>query len=411
MQLQIDKLGKVSITVEQNYWDINKDYDKLTVVEKEGVFGTYISRKPVPAGVVLTNRQYWIPFSSLKEEIIINYNAFLDTYGEQLATAQDDIKTLIDEVAVLSSLKASINTLISQSETVIQSSTNTLERANTILNTINGYIKDYSLDTIRRDVDSLTTTLNTLISNPDATINSFNEIVEFLSKIENTSTLDGIINGINKAIKDGDKLEARNRHEDVTNIMNLICELHANINITVSPNVIEKGVATDVTISHNVTFNNKPLSYTLLVHGEELANPYNISDTTRFGCLVRVHNDDPIIITDIKKPITVNAYYPKYVGGAKDEDAPIGELMAMLTKQPISSSAYGTYNVTSLDDQYIWFCIPDTMTINKVTLNGFTVSMEEPIIKEVGSGENIHNYNCYRTTNRLSAGTRNFVVS
>ena len=40
MQLQIDKLGKVSITVEQNYWDINKDYDKLTVVEKEGVFGT-----------------------------------------------------------------------------------------------------------------------------------------------------------------------------------------------------------------------------------------------------------------------------------------------------------------------------------------------------------------------------------
>ena len=160
MQLQIDKLGKVSITVEQNYWDINKDYDKLTVVEKEGVFGTYISRKPVPAGIVLTNRQYWIPFSSLKEEIIINYNAFLDTYGEQLATAQDDIKTLIAEVAVLSSLKASINTLISQSETVIQSSTNTLERANTILNTINGYIKDYSLDTIRRDVDSLSSSIS-----------------------------------------------------------------------------------------------------------------------------------------------------------------------------------------------------------------------------------------------------------
>ena len=185
-----------------------------------------------------------------------------------------------------------------------------------------------------------------------------------------------------------------------------------NIQIDIpAKEVIEKGVATDVTISHNVTFNNKPLSYTLLVHGEELVNPYNISDTTKFGCLVRVHNDDPKIVTDIKKLITVNAYYPKYVGGAKDEDAPIGELMAMLTKQPISSSAYGTYSVTSLDDQYIWFCIPATMTINKVTLNGFTVSMEEPIIKEVGSGENIHNYNCYRTTNRLSAGTRNFVVS
>ena len=45
-------------------------------------------------------------------------------------------------------------------------------------------------------------------------------------------------NKILQAIKDGDKLEARNRQEDVTNIMNLICELHANINITVSPNMV-----------------------------------------------------------------------------------------------------------------------------------------------------------------------------
>lgn len=80
MQLQIDKLGKVSITIEEGYWDINKDYDKLTVVEKEGNFGTYISRKPVPAGTVLTNRTYWIPFSSLKENIIIDYNKFIDKY-------------------------------------------------------------------------------------------------------------------------------------------------------------------------------------------------------------------------------------------------------------------------------------------------------------------------------------------
>ena len=40
MQLQIDKLGKVAVTVEEDYWSMQKDYDRLTIVEKEGIFGT-----------------------------------------------------------------------------------------------------------------------------------------------------------------------------------------------------------------------------------------------------------------------------------------------------------------------------------------------------------------------------------
>lgn len=74
MRLQIDNLGKVAVTVEEDYWSNTKDYDKLTIVEQEGVFGTFISRKPVPAGTPLTNRKYWIRFSSLKEEIVLQFN-------------------------------------------------------------------------------------------------------------------------------------------------------------------------------------------------------------------------------------------------------------------------------------------------------------------------------------------------
>lgn len=74
MRLQIDNLGKVAVTVEEDYWSNIKDYDKLTIVEQEGVFGTFISRKPVPAGTPLTNRNYWIRFSSLKEEIVLQFN-------------------------------------------------------------------------------------------------------------------------------------------------------------------------------------------------------------------------------------------------------------------------------------------------------------------------------------------------
>ena len=78
MQLQIDNLGKVAITVEEDYWSINKDYDKLTIVEQKNVFGTFISRKPVPAGTVLTDRRYWIRFSSLKEEMVLQFQALVN---------------------------------------------------------------------------------------------------------------------------------------------------------------------------------------------------------------------------------------------------------------------------------------------------------------------------------------------
>lgn len=90
MQLQIDKLGKVAVTVEQSYWSNEKDYDRLTIVEApKGEYKTYISRKPVPAGTVLTNREYWIPFSSLKEEIIIDFNEFVASLTEAMQQTKD----------------------------------------------------------------------------------------------------------------------------------------------------------------------------------------------------------------------------------------------------------------------------------------------------------------------------------
>lgn len=59
MNTQIDNLGKVSLTVEKDYWSSDKCYDKLVIVEKENE-ATYLSRKPVPAGTSIYNREYWI---------------------------------------------------------------------------------------------------------------------------------------------------------------------------------------------------------------------------------------------------------------------------------------------------------------------------------------------------------------
>lgn len=108
MRLQIDKLGKVAITIEKDYWNINKDYDKLVIVEIKDIFATYISRKPVPAGTVITDRNYWIPFSSLKESIVINYNEFKDKYDKQI---QEISKTLLSNVLKIQELVDAVKEL------------------------------------------------------------------------------------------------------------------------------------------------------------------------------------------------------------------------------------------------------------------------------------------------------------
>ena len=63
-------LGKVSITIDKNPWDDSKCYDRLVVVRPEGEFKTYISRKPVPEGVALSNIDYWLPFTALDESYV-----------------------------------------------------------------------------------------------------------------------------------------------------------------------------------------------------------------------------------------------------------------------------------------------------------------------------------------------------
>lgn len=65
-------LGKVSITVHGIWEDI--DYDKLTLVYHKKRNATYISKRPVPKGTLISDRKYWslvvegvIPDSTIKE--------------------------------------------------------------------------------------------------------------------------------------------------------------------------------------------------------------------------------------------------------------------------------------------------------------------------------------------------------
>ena len=93
MESIIKKLGKTSITVEKDYHSSNKEYNKLTIVEEQGAFKTYLSRKPVPIGTELTNREYWIPFSGVLESIVFDYLKFKQEYGSGERLEDNSIKT------------------------------------------------------------------------------------------------------------------------------------------------------------------------------------------------------------------------------------------------------------------------------------------------------------------------------
>ena len=93
MKSIIKKLGKTSITVEKDYHSSNKEYNKLTVVEEQGSFKTYLSRKPVPVGIELTNREYWICFSGVLESITFDYLKFKQEYGSGERLEDNAIKT------------------------------------------------------------------------------------------------------------------------------------------------------------------------------------------------------------------------------------------------------------------------------------------------------------------------------
>lgn len=81
MRTNTQCLGKVSITVDQYYHSFNKEYDRLTIVQERGTGICYMSRKPVPTGVFLSNREYWIKFStntSIDSDAIAEINDMLD---------------------------------------------------------------------------------------------------------------------------------------------------------------------------------------------------------------------------------------------------------------------------------------------------------------------------------------------
>lgn len=98
---------------------------------------------------------------------------------------------------------------------------------------------------------------------------------------------------------------------------------------------------------------------------------------------------------------------PVYMGFAGASDA-AGLAITGLSKYAPLTSPAGTYKIkNNADGFYLWLCVPDTMTINKVTSSGFTVPM-----REVQTGQTeLGGYKCYRSSNAIVAGEYTYTIS
>lgn len=119
-------------------WNKNKEYESLTIVTFEG--NSYTSKKDVPSGVELNNKEYWVKSA--------DYNEQLAVYRDEqthLKSDFDNIKNnLVERVTntenTVNSFTENINEKIKLYDTSISSINETLSDANNNINTLNNKV-------------------------------------------------------------------------------------------------------------------------------------------------------------------------------------------------------------------------------------------------------------------------------
>ena len=168
---------------------------------------------------------------------------------------------------------------------------------------------------------------------------------------------------------------------------------------TVAWKIMRKGVGVTPT---ELTFkqNGVALSAELVANGSISTKVNKLGDTV-FEIAVEA---DGMKKSTSKKLTMV---LPVYMGFAGASDA-AGLAITELSKYAPLTSPAGTYKIkNTADGIYLWLCVPDTMTINKVTSSGFTVPM-----REVQTGQTeLGGYKCYRSSNAIVAGEYTYTIS
>ena len=217
-------------------------------------------------------------------------------------------------------------------------------------------------------------------------------------------------------LADSQKLQARNNigaasQADVDDINQILFTQYTALSMSRTPALFEKGVETNVTLNWSTKFNNQeiePDSLEVKKGSEVLTSDKtlktigdSVTDTQAYSMTA--------VIKGITKTasVTVNAYYPMYFGASAKNALESADILAM-TKQPIKSSPAGNATVEVGANEYLWLCVPSTMSVNSVKSGGFDVPMAAPVTVAVdGKGD----YKCYRSASPFAEGTFTGVIA
>lgn len=131
----------------------------------------------------------------------------LNTYKTENDAAISEIASnLAAEISRATAAESQItNSLNTKVDKITGKSLSTNDFTNALKSKLEG-LNNYDDSALSTKIDNLTNSFNTLVSgNASAAIESFNEIIAFLDNIEDSTTLEGIIAGINTQINNVDK--------------------------------------------------------------------------------------------------------------------------------------------------------------------------------------------------------------
>lgn len=189
-----------------------------------------------------------------------------------------------------------------------------------------------------------------------------------------------------------------------------------SLEASISPSSAEwTGNSVEVSVSFRVLRNSKPVvadTVQIQFNGETKTLENVAEGSEKFTLSTQGYKSGSVTAkkgsTTIKnspRSISANLYLPIYYGFSKATTE--NELtITSLTKG--GSSLNGTKTLTNDDaTKYLWLCVPNTMSINKVTSGGFDV----PFLAPVEASTPLGTYKCYRTRDLPGTDSMTIVIS
>lgn len=189
-----------------------------------------------------------------------------------------------------------------------------------------------------------------------------------------------------------------------------------SLEASVSPSSVEwKGNSVEVSVHFRVLRNSKPVvadTVQIQFNGETKMLDNVSEGSEKFILSTFGYKSGSVTAekgtTTIKnspRSISANLYLPVYYGFSK---ATTGNELTITSLTKGGSSLNGTKTLNNDDaTKYLWLCVPNTMSINKVTSGGFDV----PFLAPVEASTPLGTYKCYRTKDLPGTDTMTIVIS